>query len=161
MRGMYKAGLIGLGVGALFGVGITLLIPYCTPCAAILVGLAVGYLTCVWEKPAEQSAVAGLGAKAGAIAGAGSLVGQLLGMLLNGLLVGPQGVAEVLAQFGLEPGTMSPRLYWITQIAVNTSCGLTNVALAAGLGALGGLLWRQATGGRQGPTDSSQHFPTS
>jgi hypothetical protein len=68
--------------------------------------------------------------------------------LINGLLVGPQGAAEALTRFGLEPGTMSPRLYWITQIAVNTSCGLTDVALAAGLGALGGLLWQQVTGER-------------
>jgi len=149
MSNMLKAGSIGLVVGALFGIGITLLIPYCTPCAAIVVGLGVGYLACSWEKPAGQSAVAGLGAKAGAIAGAGNLIGQLLGMLINGLLVGPQGAAAALARFGLEPGTMSPRLYWITQIAVNTSCGLTDVALAAGLGALGGLLWQQVTGERQ------------
>jgi hypothetical protein len=149
MSGMLKAGSIGLAAGALFGTGITLLIPYCTPCAAILVGLGVGYLACSWVKPDEQRAVASLGAQSGAIAGAGTLIGQLLGMLLNGLLVGPQGAAEALAQFGLDPGAMSPRMYWITQIAVNTSCGLTNVALTAGLGALGGLLWRRVTGERQ------------
>lgn len=152
MSDMLKAGSIGLVVGALFGIGITLLIPYCTPCAAIVIGLGVGYLACLWGKPVEQSTAAGLGAKAGAVAGAGSLVGQLLGMLLNGLLVGPQGAAEALARFGLQPETMSPRLYWITQIAVNTSCGLTNVALAAGLGALGALLWQQTAGGRQAST---------
>ena len=148
MSGTLKAGLVGLLVGALSGMGITLLLPYCTPCAAIAVGLGVGFLACLWEKPAARGTIAGTGAKAGAIAGAGHLVGQLLGMLLNGLLVGPEGAAEVLAQFGLDTAAMSPRVYWITQIAVNTSCGLTNIALAAGLGALGGLLWQQTVGER-------------
>lgn len=148
MSGMLKAGLVGLLAGALLGMAITLLLPYCTPCAAIAVGLGVGFLACLWEKPAAQSAIAGTGAKAGAIAGAGHLIDQLIGMLLNGLLVGPTGAAEVLAEFGIDTAAMSPRIYWITQIAVNTSCGVTNIALAAGLGALGGLLWRQMMGER-------------
>jgi hypothetical protein len=143
MSGMLKAGLAGLVAGALFGMGITLLLPYCTPCAAIAIGLGVGFLACLWDKPTSQSSVAATGAKAGVIAGGGHLVGQVLGMVLNGLLVGPQGAAELLRDLGLSTEAMSPRVYWITQIAVNTSCGLTNIALAAGLGALGGLLWQK------------------
>jgi hypothetical protein len=148
MSGVLKAGLIGLLAGALFGMGITLLLPYCTPCAAVAVGLGVGFLACLWDKPTAQSGVAATGAKAGAISGAGHLLGQLLGMLLNGLFVGPEGAAELLRELGLDTAAMSPRVYWITQIAVNTSCGLTNIALAAGLGALGGLLWQQTMGRR-------------
>jgi hypothetical protein len=143
MSGMLKAGLVGLVAGVLFGMGITLLLPYCTPCAAIGIGLAIGFLACLWDKPAAQSGVSATGAKAGALAGAGHLVGQLLGMLLNGLLVGPEGAAQLLRDLGLDTAAMSPRVYWLTQIAVNSSCGVTNIALAAGLGALGGLLWRQ------------------
>lgn len=148
MSGMLKAGLVGLAAGVLFGMGITLLLPYCTPCAAVAIGLGVGFLACLWDKPTVQGSAAATGAKAGAIAGGGHLVGQLLGMLLNGLLVGPQGAAELLRDLGLSTEAMSSRTYWITQVAVNTSCGLTNIALAAGLGALGGLLWQQTMGER-------------
>ena len=148
MSGMLKAGLVGFLVGVLFGLGVTLLLPYCTPCVAIPVGLGVGFLACLLDKPTVQTGVAATGAKAGAIAGAGQLLGQLLGTLLNGLLVGPEGATELMRQFGLDLPAMSSRMYWVTQIAFNTSCGLTNVALAAGLGALGGLLWRQTMGER-------------
>jgi hypothetical protein len=149
MKGMVKAGLIGLLAGGVFGLGITLLFPYCTPCAAIVIGLGVGFLACVWDKPIDSAAGAGLGAKAGAIAGAGHLVGQLLGMLLNGLLVGPEGAADTLAQLGIDVPSMDANMYWISQIVINGGCGLTNIAVAAGLGALGGLLWYQTTGKNQ------------
>jgi hypothetical protein len=143
MNGMLKAGLIGLVVGGVFGLGITLLFPYCTPCAALVIGLGVGFLACLWDKPLTSSSGAGLGAKAGAIAGVGHLGGQLLGMALNGLLVGPQGAAEALGQLGLDLPAMDSSTYWIAQIVINGGCGLTNIAVAAGLGALGGLLWYQ------------------
>jgi hypothetical protein len=148
MSGMLKAGLVGLLAGALFGLVITLALPFCTPCAAIVIGLGVGFLACLLDKPTAQSGVAAIGAKAGAIAGAGHLLGQWLGMLLNGLLVGPEGTSELMREFGLGTTAMSPRVYWATQIAFSTSCGLTNIAVAAGLGALGGLLWRQTMGQR-------------
>jgi hypothetical protein len=148
MKGMVKAGLIGLLAGGLFGLGITLLFPYCTPCAAVVIGLGVGFLASLWDKPLDGAACAGLGAKAGAIAGVGHLVGQLLGMLANGLLVGPEGAADTLAQLGIDMPSMDSSMYWISQIVINGGCGLTNVAVAAGLGALGGLLWFQTMGKR-------------
>ena len=143
MNGMLKAGLIGLAVGGVFGLGITLLFPYCTPCAAIVIGLGVGFLACGWDKPLTSSSSSGLGAKAGAIAGVGHLGGQLLGMALNGLLVGPQGAAETLGQLGLDLPAMDTTTYWVAQVVVNAGCGLTNIAIAAGLDAVGGLLWFQ------------------
>jgi hypothetical protein len=151
MNGMLKAGLIGLVVGGIFGLGITLVIAYCTPCAAIVIGLGVGFLACLWDRPATGSSGAGLGAKAGAIAGVGHLGGQLLGMLANGLLVGPEGAAEFLDQLGLDAATMEPAAYWVSQIVINGGCGITNIAIAAGLGALGGLLWFQTIGKNQTP----------
>jgi hypothetical protein len=149
VNGLVKAGLIGLVAGGLLGLGVTLLLPYCTPCAAVVVGIGVGYLASLWEKPTDRGSSAALGAKAGASAGAGHLVGQLLGMAINGLTVGPERALEMLQQFGMETTVMSPRTYWLTQIIVNTSCGLTSVIVAAGLGALGGVLWHQTRGKQQ------------
>lgn len=146
MSGFLKAGLIGLAVGGLFGLGITLLVPYCTPCAAVVIGLGAGFLACLWDKPSENSGSAGLGAKAGALAGVGHLAGQLLGMLANGLLVGPEGAAETLSQLGIDVPSMTSANYWVSQVVVNGGCGLTSIAVAAGLGALGGLLWFQVQG---------------
>ncbi len=151
MSGMLKAGLIGLAVGGLFGLGITLVLPYCTPCAAIVIGLGAGFLACLWDKPATSGAGAGLGAKTGAIAGIGHLGGQLLGMVLNGLFVGPEGAAELLTQLGIDTSAMDTTTYWVSQIVINGGCGITNIAVAAGLGALGGLLWHQTLGKNQVP----------
>jgi hypothetical protein len=143
--------LIGLVVGGIFGLGVTLVMPYCTPCAAIVVGLGVGFLACLWDKPATGGSGAGLGAKAGAIAGVGHLGGQLLGMLVNSLLVGPEGAAEFASQLGLQTAALTPAQYWITQVVINGGCGITNIAIAAGLGALGGYLWFQTIGKNQTP----------
>lgn len=151
MSGMLKAGLIGLGVGALFGLGVTLVLPFCTPCVALVVGTGVGFLACLWDRPTTNGASAGTGAQAGAVAGIGHLVGQLLGMVINGLLVGPEEAARMFNQLGLEAPTMDAATYWAVQIFVSGGCGLTNIAIAAGLGALGGLLWQQTVGtGRSG-----------
>ena len=147
MNGMLKAGLIGLGLGAVLGLGITLVSPLCTPCAALLVGVGVGFLACLWDRPADVGSCAALGAKAGAIAGVGGLLGQMLGMTANALLVGPERAMDVATQwFDLPAVQLDASAYWVSQIALNCMCGLTNVALVAGLGALGGLLWYQAVG---------------
>ncbi|MBN1640601.1 MAG: hypothetical protein JXA09_05135 [Anaerolineae bacterium] len=152
MNGMIKAGLIGLLAGGVLGIGITLFLPYCTPCAAVVIGLGVGFLASLWDKPPDGSSSAALGAKGGAIAGVGHLAGQILGMLINALVVGPEKAAETLNQLGLDTASLTPRMYWLTQIVVNTTCGLTNIAIAAGLGALGGLLWYQTVGKNRATT---------
>lgn len=150
MSGFVKAGLIGLAAGLIFGLGITLLLPYCTPCAAIVIGLGVGFLACLWDKPLTGGSCAGVGAKAGLIAGIGHLVGQLIGMAINGILVGPEGAAETLKllseQLDLDTTVMDTTTYWVSMLVVNGGCGLLNIAITAGLGALGGLLWYQFIG---------------
>lgn len=153
MNGMLKAGLIGLAVGGLFGLGVTLLLPLCTPCLAILVGLGVGFLACLWDKPASSGGGAALGAKSGAIAGVGHLGGQLIGMLMTRLrtdwaqvIETMEQLSEIWGQQGVDVSAVNESTYWTIQAAFNTGCGLTSVAVAAGLGALGGLLWYQTMG---------------
>ena len=151
MRGMLRAGLIGLLVGGVLSVGITLLFPPCTPCAAVFVGLGGGFLACMWERPPTAESGAVLAAKSGAIAGAGSLAGQMLGMLANGLLVGPEGATEAARTLGLPSTQLTPATYWTYQIVLNSLCGLTSLIIGAALGALGGFLWYQMAARKQAP----------
>ena len=149
MSGMLKAGLIGLVVGGLFGLGATIMSPVCTPCGAIFVGLGAGFLAAMWDKPLTRGGSAGLGAKAGAIAGVGHLIGQILGMVANMILVGPEQAAQIASQLGLDAQVMTQSQYLVSQILINGSCGVINIGIAAGLGALGGLLWYQTMGKNQ------------
>lgn len=148
---MLKAGLIGAAVGFVLAIITTVIFPLCNPCIALLIGAGFGVLAAVWERPASQAASAAAGAKAGAIAAAGLLVGEVIGAVINGIIVGPEGAAELARQFGL-PTRLSPRAYWAYNLAGNCLCGLFNLALGAGLGALGGLLWFQARGQAEPPT---------
>jgi len=142
---MYKSGMIFAGVALLLGVGATLLSPMCTPCVALFLGLGAGYVACLFDKPLDTGASAKSGAVSGAIGGLGALLGQLVGAVLNVILVGPQGAADLLRQMGIETsGRMGG--YWAGVIVSATCFSVLDVALMAGMGSLGALLWWQITG---------------
>jgi len=155
---MLKAGLIGAGVGFVLALGAALITPFCNPCVAVLLGLGVGVLAAVWERPATSGAGAGQGAKAGAIAAAGGLLGQMVGAVISVLImVDPENLAELqrqaaelYRQLNIEV-PLDAQTYWIYNIGGNCLCSAFNVALGAGLGALGGLLWYQIKGKNQPP----------
>jgi len=147
---MLKAGLIGAGVGFVLAIIATLITPLCNPCVALLLGLGIGALAAVWERPATSGDSAGTGAKAGAIAAVGGLVGQMIGVVVNGFIVGPEGIAKIFRQFDIQV-PLTPQTYWISLLGGNCLCAVVNVALGAGLGALGGLVWYQITGKSQPP----------
>ena len=158
---MLKAGLIGAGVGFVLAIVSALLTPFCNPCLALLLGLGVGVLAGAWERPFTSGASAGEGAKAGAIAAAGGLIGQMVGAVINGFTVGPSGVNELVRQFDVPvPVEITEQSYWIYNLGGNCLCGLFNVALGAGLGALGGLLWYQIGGKNQPPASPLQDTPS-
>ncbi|MFQ6100027.1 MAG: hypothetical protein ACE5OS_02175 [Anaerolineae bacterium] len=141
---MLKAGLIGAGVGFVLAIIAAVLTPLCNPCVALLLGLGVGVLAAVWERPATSGAGAGEGAKAGAIASVGSLIGQMVGAVINGFIVGPETLANLYRQFDIPVPTAQS--YWIYNLGGNCLCAVVNVALGAALGAVGGLLWHQISG---------------
>jgi hypothetical protein len=116
--------------------------PLCTPCIATFVGAIAGYLAGVFDKPLEKSAAVKGGALAGLLAGIGAILGQIMGAVINGVTVGPEGVADLMRRFGVNTGGADLTLtYWLT-LVVSTICfGLLNIALMAGTGALGGLVW--------------------
>ncbi|MBN1428085.1 MAG: hypothetical protein JXB07_06845 [Anaerolineae bacterium] len=145
---MYKSGIILAVVALVVVVGLTLLSPICTPCGALLLGLGAGFLAGVFDKPLDNGGSAKAGAIAGGIGGIGALLGQAIGALLNSVLLGPEGTAELLSQMGVDVGSDAAYAssYWVSTIGMAACVGIFNIALMAGLGALGGLLWWQVTG---------------
>jgi hypothetical protein len=145
---MLKSGLIAGAVTFILALGFTLLSPLCVPCLALFLGLGAGYLAGVFDKPLDNGSSAKSGAGAGALGGVGAIIGQMVGALLNAVIVGPEKAAEMLEQLGLPvatPGGFGSG-YWIGVIGSGCCFGLLDVALMAGLGALGGLLWWQISG---------------
>jgi hypothetical protein len=146
---MLKSGLI-VGLAALiFGFGATFITPLCAPCVALFAGLAAGYLAALFEKPIDQGGAAKPGAAAGAIAGVGGLVGNMIAAVVNILVVGPERAAQIAQQFnlpsGADPSTFAST-YYLSGIGLPFCIALFNIALMAGLGALGGILWYQIMG---------------
>lgn len=149
---MLKSGLIIGGVMLVLAIGGSLLSPLCVPCLALFAGLGAGYLAGMFDKPGLQNAGVRSGASAGAIGGVGGLIGQLIGGGLNAVIVGPQGAQDLLRQISpdLVTGSTDPTAYYIGVFGSACCIGIFNIALMAGLGALGGLLWWNMTGKNQG-----------
>lgn len=149
---MYKSGAI-LGMATLVIVlGIALLSPLCTPCAVICLGLGAGYLAGWFDKPPNKGTSAKAGTIAGSIGSAGALLGIAAGSVLNALLMDMGTVAASAELFGLEINQATYASEYQAGIACYAVClGILNIALMAGLGAVGGLLWWQTTGKSTSP----------
>ena len=147
---MKKAASIIGGIALIFSLGTTLLSPLCVPCLTPFLGLAAGYLAGVFDKPSEQKPSVKIGAWAGLFGGVGMLLGQFLGTLMNGLLVGPEGAATFLNDMGFFVGgpAQVAKYYWPSLIGVTACLTLFNIALMAGLGALGSWVWWQFAGSK-------------
>lgn len=147
---MVKSGLI-VGVAALLACfGAAFVSPLCTPCVALFAGLVTGYLAGRFDKPDDRRTSAKSGAGSGAIAGVGSLAGNLIAAGTNALVLGPAGPAQFAQQFGLPTGGLGDastfaNIYAVSSIGLACCSGLFNIALMAGLGALGGILWHQVS----------------
>lgn len=138
---MIKAGLLGLVLAFIYVMSITLISPFCTLCITPLLGLGVGYLANRFDKPNKFEASLGSGVIAGAMSGFGALLGQMLAAVVNGILVTNwQELPALFKEFGFTQFPDSNE-YWQTTLTANSMCSLLNLALIAGLGALGGALW--------------------
>ncbi len=149
---------------------VTFLLGCCTPCIAVLLGAGAGWLAAYWTSAETQNAAVRVGALAGALSGLGALAGQLVGAILAVRLVTPEMVNDAyewVTQFyqslgsqGLE-GFETPGTEFVTRAAVITQagCGLFNVAIMAGLGALAGLLTFRYRNGRSEPEDGQIRLP--
>jgi hypothetical protein len=147
---MLKSGLIFGGV-ALVLIGLTGVVNFqlCAPCLALFIGAGAGYVGGLFDKPAGAAgASAKVGAGAGAMAGVGGLLGNLGGGLIGSVMLGPAAANQFARQFGLPTasGPGSAAGYYGGAVAASCCFGLFDIALMAGLGALGGMLWYQLTG---------------
>jgi hypothetical protein len=148
---MTRAGIIGAVVIFLLALGGSFVSGLLVPCCAVLVGLGVGYLASMWDKPADNNRAVRLGAIAGAIAGIGAVIGQTVGGVANAALLGPEAASQIVEGLGLDTGgaAADPTIFYASTAFVSCCIGLFNTALMAGLGALGGILWWQTTGKNQ------------
>jgi hypothetical protein len=150
---MRKAVLI-VGIASFFVfLGVTLFLPPCALCIAMLAGAVAGWLAVLWGQPIDENQASGIGAKAGALAGIGALVGQLVGGVLNALLVSPQDAIEILKSLGIPSSDLvmaSNAAYYLGAIGGEVCCGLLNIGLFAGLGALAGFLYFRSSGRNRG-----------
>ena len=146
---MLISGLIIGVITLILTLGFTTLIsPLCAPCLAILLGLGAGFLAGIFDKPADNNGAVKTGAGAGALGGLGAIIGQIIGTAVNALMVGPEGAAQFAEIVGLPTGDPASfeTGYWGGLIGSACCFGILDIALMAGLGALGGLLWWQTMG---------------
>ncbi len=147
---MLKSGLIVGGVMFVLAIGGSLLSPFCVPCLALFAGLGAGYLASLFDKPGAQNAAVRAGTGAGAVGGIGGLVGQFIGGGINAVVVGPEGAAELLRNISPDFAASSDPTSYYAGVFISACCiGLFNLALMAGLGALGGVIWWAITGKNQ------------
>ncbi len=127
--------------------GGTLILPFCTPCAALPLGVVGGFLTSFIEKPKEKSRLFTRAALSGALAGTGAILGQSIGAVINGLAVGPERAAAIMEEaLGFSDSVFDSynwgAQYWVGLIASTACISLFNVFLMAFMGGVGGVLWR-------------------
>jgi MFS family permease len=136
-----SAFLFGIASFFLF-LAIALLFPLCGLCIAVLIGAAAGWLAAYWSKPPDENSAASIGAVTGVIAGVGAVVGQTVGSILNARAIGTEGIIQFWEAFGfqgLPPITEGQLL--VSAISAGACCGVVNVAIMAGFGALAGFLY--------------------
>jgi len=148
---MTSTSLLGALATFVLALGLTLISPLCLPCVAVMAGLTVGYMATNVDRPPYSQMVTGPAAIAGLFAGFGMLLGQMAGTGINTMLVGPQGVGEILSQIGVDAGVNMEAGYYGGVIAGICCIGVLNLALSAGFGVLGGQLWWQVVGKSQPP----------
>lgn len=148
MSNWLKAGLIGAGV--IVVLQIVGLIP-CVGCFTWILGYVaygcVGALAAYWMPPVRTAGpAAGQGALAGLIAGA---IGGALGLVISVLSTAVLGTAGFLSQIpgdalrGMQDAGVDPGFIFapVGMAFFGSICCTVGVAIAAGLGALGGIIF--------------------
>ncbi len=142
---MIKAGLLGAALGLIYMMSVTLVSPFCTVCLTPLLGVGVGYLAGWFDQPVRAETSWRHGLAAALITGVGAITGQMLAAFVNAVLVTHSDQLNVfLREVGFTDLVINdPVAYWQATITLNLFCGVFNLALLAGLGAAGGMLWFQ------------------
>jgi len=146
---MWKAGIIvGIAAFVLVLGASAGLSPLCgLLCVAPIAGLVAGYLAGVFEKPATGEDGAKTGALSGLAGGVGALLGHIAAGVINAMFA-PQTAEFMGDVFDTAINAESTRM---AALGMGVCGGLGDVALMAGLGALGGYLWYQMVGSKATP----------
>jgi hypothetical protein len=135
----------------------------CSPIAAAALGLVAGGLCVYFEKTADAEKASVRGAIAGTIAGVAALVGQTVGGTIVSIVAGA-GKTPVACLPGLCDMASAPtsQASWIIGSFFSSCfCGLMVLAVMAGLGAVGGMLWfRYAQNKKSKPASGSGLTPS-
>jgi hypothetical protein len=145
MSNWLKAGLLGAAVVvALQVLGI---IP-CVGCVTWLLAYVaygcIGALAAYWMPPRRlPGPAAGHGALAGAVAGAiGGAVGLIIALGITTVFVPLGMLGEALGSAGFDPSALWEAFATVVgSITCGTGCYAVGVGIAAGLGALGGVIY--------------------
>jgi hypothetical protein len=130
-----------------------------SPLLAVALGLAAGFLCSHFEKPAAAEQAAVRGTISGAVTGAVALVAHFIGQTVGQLALGAN--AACLPGMCVESAEPISRTS-ATLFVLFTSCfyGLLVLAIMAGLGAIGGVLWMKTLGkSKAGAADLSSTRP--
>jgi hypothetical protein len=147
---MVKSGLIFGAISFVLILGGAVLItPFCAPCLGLILGLAAGYLACVYEKPISSGEGVKKGGTAGAIAGGLGFSGGIIGGVINGMLLNPSSLEAIYKTLRLPNVSIDQTAIWTLQLVGAVCIGLFNVGWMAILGVAGGALWYQITGKNQ------------
>jgi len=147
---MIKSGLIFGAVSFMLVLGSAVLItPFCAPCFGLFLGLAAGYLACVYDKPISSGEGVRKGAVAGAISGGLGFLGGMIGGVINGALLNPSNLEAIYKTLGMPSVNIDQTTIWTLQLVGAACIGLFNVGWMAILGVAGGALWYQISGKKQ------------
>ena len=142
---MRRSGVIFAAVMAVAAGILGFIFPWFVPCVALIVGAIAGFLGASFEQALTSGDATRRGAGAGAIAGIGAWAGHILGGVASAA-IGPNSAAALIERFGPSTDVSSPWAYYTAALGFGCCFGLVEIALMAGLGAVGGLIWFQARG---------------
>jgi len=130
-----------------------------SPMLAAVLGLAAGFLCSVFEKPSDAEKAAVRGGIAGAVTGGVALVAETIGATIAQYVAFQGGSIQAclpgLCQEGSAPVGVAQAMLGA---AFNSCfCGLILLAVMAGLGAAGAVVWIKTSGKKK--SDSAAGIP--
>lgn len=144
---MVKSGLIFGAASFILVLGCAIVItPFCAPCLGLILGLAAGYVACVFDKPTNSGGSIQKGGIAGAIAAGIGFAGGLLGGAINGVIITPAMIQSFTRSLFLTNLNLSQTQILTYQLVFAVLVGTFDVVWMAILGVAGGALWFQVVG---------------
>jgi hypothetical protein len=151
--GMMKSGFIFGAVTFVLFLGSAITItPFCAPCLGLILGIAAGYVACIYDRPTSSRESIQKGAIAAAIAAGIGFFGSLIGGAINGVIVTPAMIESFARSFYITNINLTQTQILTYQLIFGVLVGIFDVVWMAVLGIAGGALWFQVVGKKRTPT---------